>query len=174
MLFQRTIRQVTWSTGRNTVDIWATAPLSNLSIPVETIQAEKVSLSDIQHLVLFVNPFTANDKNFLLNRGNLLQHFQMHLSQKRKFFLAFLPDFLNLDSILKNFKKKDPSYLMYFWFYGRWKNWLDKCLKSPVSEDPSTSNMVNGSNRCGNLSGSIFIIFIDPCETNSGLKSLSA
>ena len=24
------------------------------------------------------------------------------------------------------------------------KTWLDKCLKSPVSEDPSTSNMVNG------------------------------
>ena len=23
------------------------------------------------------------------------------------------------------------------------KTWTDKCLKSPVSEDPSTSNMVN-------------------------------
>ena len=24
------------------------------------------------------------------------------------------------------------------------KTWLDKCLKSPVSEDPSRNNMVNG------------------------------
>ena len=26
--------------------------------------------------------------------------------------------------------------------------WLDKCLKSPVSEDPSKSNMVNGPKYC--------------------------
>ena len=26
------------------------------------------------------------------------------------------------------------------------KTWLDKCLKSPVSEDPSTSDMVNDPN----------------------------
>ena len=24
------------------------------------------------------------------------------------------------------------------------KTWLDKCPKRPVSEDPSTSNMING------------------------------
>ena len=28
------------------------------------------------------------------------------------------------------------------------KTWLEKCLKSPVSEDPSTSNMVNMSKHC--------------------------
>ena len=33
---------------------------------------------------------------------------------------------------------------MYFRNYGLRKKWLDKCLKSPASEDPSTSNMVNG------------------------------
>ena len=31
---------------------------------------------------------------------------------------------------------------MYFRSYGLRKTWLDKCLKSPLSEDPSTSNML--------------------------------
>ena len=33
---------------------------------------------------------------------------------------------------------------MYFLNYGFRKALLDKCLKSRVSEDPWTSNMVNG------------------------------
>ena len=33
---------------------------------------------------------------------------------------------------------------MYFSTYGLRKTWLDKCPKSPLSEDPSTINMVNG------------------------------
>ena len=35
---------------------------------------------------------------------------------------------------------------MYFRTYGLRKTWLFKYLKSPVSEDPSTSNMVDGPN----------------------------
>ena len=35
---------------------------------------------------------------------------------------------------------------MFFSNYRLQKTWLDKCLKSPVSEDPSTSDMVNGQN----------------------------
>ena len=31
---------------------------------------------------------------------------------------------------------------MYFRNYGLQNTWLDKCLKSPVSEDTSKSNMV--------------------------------
>ena len=37
---------------------------------------------------------------------------------------------------------------MKFLSYGPWKTWLDKCLKSHVSEDPSTSNMVIGLKDC--------------------------
>ena len=37
---------------------------------------------------------------------------------------------------------------MYFPNYGFQKTWLDNCLKSPVSEDPSTSNMVNETKHC--------------------------
>ena len=63
-----------------------------------------------QILGLFVNPLTADDKYPFLNRATLLQHFQIHLSQKRKifsefFFFFFLP-FLNSDSILNILKRK--------------------------------------------------------------------
>ena len=45
-------------------------------------------------LRLFVNTLTADEKYSLLNRGNLAQHIQMHLSRKQKdfsqiFFFAF-------------------------------------------------------------------------------------
>ena len=38
---------------------------------------------------------------------------------------------------------------MYFWTDGPHKTWLDNCIKSPFSEDPSTSNMLNGWNNVG-------------------------
>ena len=37
---------------------------------------------------------------------------------------------------------------MYLRKYGLAKTWLDNCLKSPFSEDPSTSNTPNGPKRC--------------------------
>ena len=37
------------------------------------------------------------------------------------------------------------------------KTWLDKCLRSPVSEGPSTNNMANVKKYCLNLHRSIFI-----------------
>ena len=114
-------------------------------------------------LGLFVNPLTADDKDSLLNRSNLLQHVQVQLSQKRNIFLTFFFHFPNLYLILNIFKNRWRSYLMYFWTYGLRKTWLDKCLKSPVSEDPSTSNMVNGQKHCWNVEDSTFAIFIDPC-----------
>ena len=40
---------------------------------------------------------------------------------------------------------------MYFRNYGIPKTWLDQCLKSPVSDDPSKSNMVNALKHCSNL-----------------------
>ena len=40
---------------------------------------------------------------------------------------------------------------MYLQNYGLPKTWLDQCLKSPVSEDPTKSNMVNSSKICSNL-----------------------
>ena len=57
-------------------------------------------------LGLFFNPLTADDKYYLPNRGNLLQHFQMELSKKREVLSQFFLLFLNLDSILNISKKK--------------------------------------------------------------------
>ena len=61
---------------------------------------------------------------------------------------------------------------MYFWTYGHRKTFLNKCLKGLVSDNPWTSNMVNGPKHCWNLNNKTFTIFIGPCEKNSGLKSL--
>ena len=53
------------------------------------------------------------------------------------------------------------------------KTWLDKCLKSPVWDGPSTSNMINRPKHCWNLHHSTFIIFIDHCQGNwNGKNSL--
>ena len=46
------------------------------------------------------------------------------------------------------------------------KTWLDKCLKSPVSEDSWASNMVNVAKHCRNLHHITFIIFSDHCQGN--------
>ena len=37
---------------------------------------------------------------------------------------------------------------MYFGNYGLPKTWLDQCLKSPVSQDPSKSSMANAPEYC--------------------------
>ena len=39
---------------------------------------------------------------------------------------------------------------MYFRNYGLPKTWLDQCLKSPVSDYPTKSNMVNAPKHCSN------------------------
>ena len=55
---------------------------------------------------------------------------------------------------------------MYIRNYGLRKMWLDKCLKSLVSKDPSTSNMGNRPKNYCNTKASSFFIFIDHCEGN--------
>ena len=62
---------------------------------------------------------------------------------------------------------------MDFLTYGLRKTWLEKCLKSHDSEDPSTSNMVNGPKHCSNLNESNFTKFTDHFERNSLGKSPS-
>ena len=56
---------------------------------------------------------------------------------------------------------------MYFRNYRLGKRLLNKCLKNFISEDPSTSIMVNGSKSCCNHDGGTLTIFIDNCEHNS-------
>ena len=57
-------------------------------------------------LGLFVNPLTVDDKYCLLKRGNLLQHFQMQLSQKRKTFAEFFFAFSEFRFNFERFRKR--------------------------------------------------------------------
>ena len=50
--------------------------------------------------------------------------------------------------------------------YDLRNTWLDKCLKCPVSADPSTSNMVNKPKHYFSQKDSTFTIFIDHSEGN--------
>ena len=71
----------------------------------------KKSLSVIcKTLGLFVNPLTADDKSSLLNSGNLLQHFQMQLSQTRKIFSEFFFSFSKFRFNFEHFQNKDEPH----------------------------------------------------------------
>ena len=55
---------------------------------------------------------------------------------------------------------------MYLRNYRPRKVCLDKCLKTPVSEDLSTDDMVNEAKHWFSLPESTFIILSDHCEGN--------
>ena len=85
----------------------------------------------------------------------------MLLSNKQEtfseFFTAFLKSTLNFESFVKKMTLRAfvfPKLL------------LDKCLECPVSDNHSTSNMVNVPKHCSNLHDSSFIMFIDHCQFN--------
>ena len=61
---------------------------------------------------------------------------------------------------------------MHFMKYRLRKTWLEKCLKSRVSEDPSTDNKEYGSKHCSNLNDSTFTIFNNHFEGSLIRKSL--
>ena len=63
----------------------------------------------------FVNPFTADDKYSVFNRGNLLQHFQRQLSEKGKIFSGYFFTFykfrFNFEHLKKNMTLIDVVFL---------------------------------------------------------------
>ena len=122
---------------------------------------------------LFPNTLRVDGKYSLLNRHNLTQTIQMRVSRKQKafseFFAAFLKSRWNFEHVQKN---RWLSYLRYFQNCGLRKIWLHQCIKSPVSTDPSESNIVNAPKHCWNLNGSTFTRFLDHCEGNWLAKSL--
>ena len=62
------------------------------------------------HSRRFVNTLTADDKYSLLNRRNLMQHIQMHLSQKHKSFSQLLCALLRSIFHFEHFQKKDDPH----------------------------------------------------------------
>ena len=61
---------------------------------------------------------------------------------------------------------------MYLGKYRFPKTWLDKWLKSRVSEDPETENAENVSKDCWNLNDSTFTEFSNDWEGSCIRKSL--
>ena len=125
-----------------------------------------------QILGLLVNTLAADEKYPVLNRDNLAIPIQMQLSQKHDTFSRFFAEFFKSRITFKYFEKKDHLIDFIFPNLRPPKTWSDKCLKSPVSEDHSTGNMVNVPNHYWNLHDNIFIILVDHCQVNWVGKSL--
>ena len=61
-------------------------------------------------LRLFVNTLTADDKYFLVNRGNLKEPIQTLLNQKNKTFSQFFCSFRKSTLNFEHFQKKDDTH----------------------------------------------------------------
>ena len=127
---------------------------------------KKLLLVTCKILRLFVNTMTGNDKNFFIVETIQCQQFRCIYPKKKKIFRNFLCIFHIYIKFWTFSKKKSLSWLMNFGKYGTRKTWLDKWVTSPVWDDPSTSNIVNGPKHCFNLNVSIFSIFTGHCERN--------
>ena len=101
-------------------------------------------------------------------------NYLVKLSEKQKMFSEF-SFALILRSILNIFKNKMTLIADVLLNLRTPKTWLDKCLTSPVSDDPLTSNMVNEPKHFSKLKRQdrTFTIFIDPSKSNSDPKNLS-
>ena len=84
---------------------------------------------------LFVNTLTPDGKYFLFNCHN---QSKSNCLKNKNIFLNFLLHFWNLHQILNNLKKWPSSNVIYFRNYRLSKTWLGQCLKSPITERPST------------------------------------
>ena len=153
---------------RNTDSIARAARLPYWWITVKVIKLEKVTLSDF----LLTDGLRITSILFLVETTQCKQFRCIYLKNK-KIFLIFSVHFSNLHQILNIFKQRWPSQLMYLRNYELRKTWLDKCLKSPVSEDSLTDNIRNGPKHWLNVTKSTFIILIYQCDGNSVQKSHS-
>ena len=123
-------------------------------------------------LGLFVNTLATDEKSPVLTRDKLTIPIQMQWSQKQKTFPQFSAAFLKFKLNFKYFEKKVSRMVFVFPKLRTPKAWSDKSLKTPVSPNPSTSNMVNIPKHCWNLYHSTFIPLIDHSQVNWVGKSL--
>ena len=94
-------------------------------------------------LGLLVNTLAADEMYPLLKRDNLTIPFQWQLSHKEETFSLFSAAFLKSRWNFEHFDKKDALIDFVISKLRTLKTYSDKCLKSPVSENPLTSNKVN-------------------------------
>ena len=77
---------------------------------MKVIELERVSLSHIENLKLFVNTLTADYKYSLLNRRNLKQSIQMRSSQKQKGFFSLVLCIFQIYIKFSTFSNKDDPH----------------------------------------------------------------
>ena len=142
------------------------APLLSWVITVKWMEFQKSLLDTWKVFSRFPNTLTTGGNYSLVSRDNWMQTIQMHFSQKEKIFSEFFIAFFEFALNFEYFRKKMPSELMYFPNYRPLRTWLDKCVKGPVWEEPSTCAMVNGPKHWLNLNESAFISLSDHCERN--------
>ena len=99
-------------------------------------------------LALLVKTLAAGEKYLLLHRGNLFIPIQIQLSIKQKKISCFFAIFLKSSLNFEYSEKKMTLTGLVFPKLQTPKKWLDKCLKSPVSEDTSTSSIKNVPKHC--------------------------
>ena len=96
--------------GSNTFAISISAPFQYLLNTSEVGTLEKLSFIIHKILRLFVNTFTADDKDYLLNRDNFAQRIEMQLSQKQKTFSELFFAYLKSKFNFTQFPKKDDPH----------------------------------------------------------------
>ena len=137
----------------------------NWSLPRQLSWKNSLLLT-CQILGLLVNSFSADEEYPILNRDKLTIPIQLQLSEKEKTFSQFLAAFLKSRLIFQDLKKKLTLLAFALLNVRTAKTWLDKYLKSPLSDDLSTSSMVNVPSYFWKLHHSTFIIFNDHCQVN--------
>ena len=112
---------------------------------VTKLCSKKSLLLTCQILGMLLNTLATDEKYPVLNRENLTIPIQMELSEKKKNFFQFFAASLKSRLNFERFEKKEHPHSFGFPKTRAKKTWLDKCLKSPIKENPSTSNMANVS-----------------------------
>ena len=117
------------------------------SLPIK-LSWEKFLFVTCRILGLLVNTLAADEKYPVLNRDNITTPIQMQLSQKDETFCQFFIAFLKYRSNFEHFDKQDdPDRFCNFEIRDS-ENVLRNMSKGPISENPSTSNMVNVPKHC--------------------------
>ena len=89
------------------------------------------------------------EKYPVLNRDNLTIQIQMQLSQKQKSFSGFVAIVSKSRLNFEHFEKRKMALTAFVVQILRTlKTWLGKCLKSPISEEPLRTSVVNVPKHC--------------------------
>ena len=99
-------------------------------------------------LGLFLKTQAADEKYPVLKRDNLMILIQMQLCQKHKAFSRFFTAFLKSRLYFQYFDKKDDAHRLCNFEITHSESVVRKFVKNPVSENPSTSKMLNVPKHC--------------------------